>query len=1071
MRKQWIVSLFLFSVITLAAWAQLDTAQLTGTVTDKSGAVIPDATVSAKNIATALTRSTRTNQSGSYTISFLPPGKYSVKAESKGFATVVQNDVVLLVGMAPTLNFSLSPGSATETLEVTAEAPLIETTRSDIGSSVSPIEVKELPIVDRNFSGLMSLVPGVRPSQPFDPTKTRSGNVSINGNDGRAVEYTVDAGNNKDNVIGGLVQNFTMEGIQEFKVDTARYNAETAHTVGGAVNVVSKSGTNTLHGTAFSLFQNSTLNKNDFFSLQNCQQQGIPSDKCPKPVFHRYHFGGSIGGPIKKNKLFFFGAYEHKREPGSISVLGNAFQELSLFPLAQPVSQLPFPYTDHLVTVKVDHHLTDKQNMFYRYGRERWVNPNDQLGNPFFADLSQTNSDTNQFHDFVIQHNYALAPNKVNSLNLHYQYFKNEILPAPTHTFTLPVAGGGVATNPEICFKPAPGCGSGDPEIGQNVNVPQQTLITKLEVRNDFSYVHGRHNMKFGGDWIHLAKLGGFFFFGANGYQVIFWDDPSVILANKALYPQGFATPGAVQELIFSGGSGSTDQRPRPDIFGFYYQDDFKATKRLTLNLGVRWDANYRFLPRMLGNSLTNTNRTIAILQQVVAANPTAPGTQQGLARALQFVGNTELLRRTTASWKEFQPRVGFAWDPTGSGKMVIRGGYGIARDQIFQNLTLFALQQTQPTIYQTIIDLADTGRPGSCAGQPLCGFRFGIDPLPAPAPGIVQIANGATGRINDPHMTDPWAQQTSIGWAWQFSPTASISADYYHILGTHEPRVLNINPVIGAVCDASFPGANPADPRCVNGAGTRLMDAAFAASGLGIGRLSQIYDYATNGRSQYDALNVQIQKRMSRHFTGQASYVLSRSASWGGLPSASYRGSNATAITPEVEFLPNEFGLTPMDERHRFTLSGVVQLPGGFELAPLVQVASARPFEFRAGSDLNGDGRSNLDRVCVGSTLTNPITTPGCTQVKVNTLRGRPLFQVDLRTGKTFKFGERAALNLYWEFFNLFNRQNFCGDFQQNSSASDFAKPIGYCGLPVGAFGPAPTGPFRSQYGFRFEF
>ncbi len=1070
--RRFILFCSLFAAQIPLVWAQTSTTQVQGTITDNSGAVVPNAAVMVTNVDTGLTRSTLTTETGAYLFSFLPPGRYNIQAQAQGFASVIQNDVTLMVGRTPTLNFTLKPGTAKETINVTGETPLIETTRSDIGGEVTPAEVHDLPILDRNFSGLMTLVPGVRPSQPFDPTKTRSGNISVNGNDGRAVEYSVDGANDKDNVVGGLAQNFTMEGIQEFKVDTARYNAEASHSVSSVVNVATKSGTNSLHGSAFGLFQNSSLNKNDYFTLKGCADSGTPSGQCAKPLFHRYQFGGSIGGPIVKNKLFFFGAYEHKREPGSISINPSVFQQLSLFPLAAPVSQLPFPYKDHLLTVKVDHHISAKQSMFYRYARERWINPNDQLGNPFFADLSQTNSDTNQFHDFVIQHNYVVAPTKVNSINLHYQYFKNAILPDPTRTFTLPVAGGGTASNPEICFKPAPGCGSGDPEIGQNVNVPQMTLISKYEVRDDFSWVHGRHSMKFGGDWIHLPKLGGFFFFGANGYQVTFWDDPSTILSNPGLYPQKFATPGAIQELAFNGGSGSTDQRPRPDILGLYYQDDFKVTSRLTLNLGLRWDVNYRFLPKMVGDTPLTTNRTYAVLQQVIAANPAGVAAQDGLARARLFAGNSDALRHTTTSWKEFQPRIGFAWDPTGHGTMVIRGGYGIARDQIFQNLTLFALQQTQPTIYQTIIDQTSTGRPGSCGTSPLCTFRFGVDPLPAPAPGITDLAKGATGRIDDPNINDPWSQQTSIGWAWQFRPSTSISADYYHIFGTHEPRVLNINPVISSVCNAAFPGANPADPRCVAGSTTRLMDAAFVAAGLGAGRLGQIYDYATNSRSRYDSLSVLLQRRVGRRFTGQVNYVLSRSVSWGGLPTASYRGSNATAIALETEFLPNEFGPTPMDERHRVTLSGTVLLPGGFQVAPLLQVASARPYDFRAGSDLNGDGRTNLDRVCVGSTINNPINNvPGCTEVPINMLRGKPMMQVDLRTAKIFHVGEKATLNLYWEFYNLFNRQDFCGDYQQNSKAADFAQPIGYCGLPVGAFGPAPTGPFRSQYGLRFEF
>lgn len=1059
----------LLSIMVLAPtiYAQVSTADITGTVVDRSGGVVPGATITAKNVATGLERQAVSGSTGDFTITLLPPGDYEVKVEATGFSTLTQK-VVLEVGRRVTLNFTVQPGAVTEVVTVGAEAPLVETTKSEIGGSVSPLEVKELPILDRNFAGLTYLVPGVRPAQVFDPTKSRVGNMSVNGGDGRQFDINVDGADNKDNVVGGLLQNFTVEGIQEFNVIINRYTAESGRTVGGIINVVTKSGTNDFHGSLFSLFQVSTFNKKSFFD-RDVGPDGIigTADDIPrpKPIYHRYHFGGSGGGPLVKDKLFVFGTYEHKREPGSISASPTAFRELSLFPLAQPVSQLPVPYTDHLLTVKIDHSISNKQNMNYRYGRQRWINPNDQLGNPFTADLSQTQTDTNQFHDFNVQHNYTISTNKVNSFNAHFQDFVNAILEAPQRRFTLPVAGGGTATNPNIVFPNA--------EIGTNVNVPQQTLIRKYQFRDDFTWTYNRHNMKFGVNYIYLAKLGGFFFFGANGYQVTFWDNPSTILANTTTYPQGFATPGAIRELTFSAGDGSFKQRPHP--LALYFQDDYKVTPRLTLNLGLRWDANIRFLPKQLGDSPDATNRTIGVFRQVVAANPSAPEAQEGLARMRAIVSDAENLRRTTASWKEFQPRVGFAWDPTGTGKHVIRGGYGIAFDQVFQNLTLFALQQSNRTIYQTVIEQSSSLRPPNATG-PLATFRFGIDPLPAPGPGLTGIEVGGFGRINDPKMRDPYSQQWSIGWAWEFLPNYAFSVDYYHTLGIAEPRVQNINPRILSVCGnpAQWPGANPSDPRCVQGASTRFFSAAFRAAGLPAGRLGQTNMIGTTNRSRFDSLNLQLRKRLSQNFMFQASYVVSWSNSWGGRPTSSYSG-NGIAITPENQFRPGEYGPSIFDERHRFVISGHVRLPGGFEISPLFQAASARPLNFRSGGDTDGDGRATIDRVCVGSTLGNPLI-PGtnapflCQQVEINPLRGDPFVQMDVRFGKAFRFsGERAALRLFWEFHNLFNRDNFCNNFGDNASQrTSFNRPLGYCGGT--RFSPGFTGPLRSQFGFRFE-
>src|SRR5271157_1898892 len=303
MKKVVLLSLFTLMLVACLA-AQTDTASLNGTITDTSGAVIPKARITVTQPATGFSRETVSGPGGDYNIPLLPPGSYSMKVQAQGFSTVEQKGITLLVGRAVTLHQTLKPGGANEVVEVTAEPAMIETTVSNVVGTVSPSEVSNLPILDRNFSGLETLIPGVRQAEGFDPTKTRVGNISVNGGDGRQVDTNVDGGDNKDLVVGGLVQNFTMEGIQEFNVITDHYTAEAGHSVAAVVNVISKSGTNTLHGSLFGLFQNSALNKNDYFTLQGCADK---SD-CPKPLMHKYHLGGSVGGPVIKDKLFFFGA-------------------------------------------------------------------------------------------------------------------------------------------------------------------------------------------------------------------------------------------------------------------------------------------------------------------------------------------------------------------------------------------------------------------------------------------------------------------------------------------------------------------------------------------------------------------------------------------------------------------------------------------------------------------------------------------------------------------------------------------------------------------------------------------
>ncbi|MGH9937217.1 MAG: carboxypeptidase regulatory-like domain-containing protein, partial [Blastocatellia bacterium] len=231
------------------AAAQVATGDLTGRVLDAGGAVVPGATVTARNTGTGLTRTATSNEDGDYTITQLPPGSYEVTVEAKGFSRALLKDLQVLVGTKQTRNVELKAGAVTETIEVTTDAVAIETTKSDIGGVVTPNEVQNLPLINRTFAALSVIMPEARPVGNFDPTKTRIGNFAMNGGDGRQLDVNVDGGDNKDNVVGSLLQNFAYESIQEFQVLQHRWTAESGRAVGGVVNVVTKSGTNTLHGS------------------------------------------------------------------------------------------------------------------------------------------------------------------------------------------------------------------------------------------------------------------------------------------------------------------------------------------------------------------------------------------------------------------------------------------------------------------------------------------------------------------------------------------------------------------------------------------------------------------------------------------------------------------------------------------------------------------------------------------------------------------------------------------------------------------------------------------------------
>ena len=1041
-------------VFIFPANAQVNTADITGRVTDEQGHVVPGATVTATSTNTGAKRSVTTDDAGDYTITQLPPGKYNLSVEAKNFSRVLAQGLELNVGAKVTQNFELKPGEVTATVQVTAEGVAVDTTTSEIGQSITPAQFQNLPLLNRTFANLALITPEARPVGNFDPTKTHVGNVAFSGGDGRQVDVNVDGGDNKDNVVGSLLQNFAYEGIQEFQVLEHRWTAESGRSVGGVVNVVSKSGTNDLHGSAFFNFRNQSLRAKDFFEKQTTGS---------KPKYNREEYGGSLGGPLVKDKMFIFGAFERFRERQNLLVNPVLLPEIAAIPGVTASPTIPLPYNDTLLTIKVDHHYNSRQTLMYRFAYQKNDSPNDQFDSGVPSDLTGGNLNNNRLYSILGSHTYIFSPTKLNVFTFHYQDFKNAIL--------------GITTNPNIVFPSV--------QTGANVNVPQQTIERKFQFRDDFSLIEGKHAMKFGVNYIR-TELQGFFFFGANGYQIFFFDNPLAIRnnlhtsncptvpANQGCYPQGFATPGAVREITFNTGSGDTGQPPFHQL-ALYFQDDYRVRPRFTLNLGLRWDANIR-------NLIDQTNnRTIRVLSLL------------NNERARAITGDANRLKNTTTSFREFQPRIGFAWDVKGTGQTVVRGGYGIFYDQVFQNLILFAKQQSNDTIYQTVLDLVNN----SVGVGQLAGFRFGVDPLPTPSASFLptNLEVGGFGRINDPLLKDPYVQKWSLGVETKLGQNYVLSSDFVHTLGIHENRVANINPRIQNICSASFPGSNPTSPLCVRGSNTRFFDKAFVDAGLGAGRLEQINMFTSTNRSRYDSWATTLRRR-TRHTLISASYVLSKSQAWGGQPTASYSG-NGIAIALENQFKPEEFGPTRIDERHRIVASGLLDFPHGFQLAPIVQFATARPYSPLAGIDIDGDGRVAVDRICegvdplsllraqvAGQTLPAAATAPGCRQARVNGQRvgfvvkngqieersGR-FFDVDLRAQKTFSLSERFKVRAYVNFFNLLNRENlsFGGRLGQSSlSSSLFLQPVSLYGP---GFGPPVGLPFTVQIGGRVEF
>lgn len=1013
-----ILTATLLVVLTsVLAFGQAASASLAGTVTDSTGAVVPDAAVSVVSSETGVTRTTTTSSTGNYRVDSLPPGSYIVKVTKSGFAASSASSVVLAVSATTTQNFSLKPGAATETVEVTSEAPVVDTTKTSIGMQVTPRQIEDLPLNGRNFESLAYLAPGAKASAPWDPTKARVAGVAINGSNGRNMNVTINGIDDKDNTVGGPVMQLPLEAVQEFNIATNRFSAANGRSSGAAVNVVTRSGSNQFHGSAYIFDTQTALNANDKLNAGN-----------PTPQFERQQFGGRFGGPIIKDNTFGFVAIERLREHTAIPVLPSAFAELGRVSNlnlgnvtfnAQPAATIPTPYFDWRYNARLDHNFSSKHTFFISYSAQTNKDLNDQSGNA--NDLSEGNFQNNQLIATNATLNSVLTNRFVNSFTAGFQYWNNLIdskVRAPLVTFPQGIS------------------------FGTNGNVPQQSFQRKFQFRDDMTYTTGNHGLKWGVDYLWEPSLGGFFEFNST-LEIDFQDLPSTILTNKTLYPQGFSTPGAVTGMSISNGNPNEDLPGGAKMLGLYFQDTWKATRKLTLDLGLRYDRDFN----LLGTSIQAQSRTYQLLKAI----------------------NSPLAGVPHDDTKDFSPRVGFSYDLTGRGNNLIRGGYGLYYDQVFLNIPLFMIQQANPTLFATVFSISGNGPGAACSACtvpgtsiPLSSYRLGVDPLPTiPAP-ITQLTAGAVGRLMEPHYRNPYNQQWNIGYVHSFNANTVLEFDYIHTLGLHEEKRDIVNYV---------------DPTT----GTRTLSAALAAAGQP--QIARISMETSWGRSRYDGLNISLRRRMSKRFSVNSTYTLSRGLAYNG-NAASY--SN-TVTDPRFPLLPSDFGPVPNDERHHFSFSSVVQLPWGFEVAPILQLGSARPYNTSTGkSNVLGFGSGPAAAHAIVQNGSNDLlwentqTTAAlracylagsCHQVGFDFLRGQTFFNMDTRVTKVVKLGEQANLKFIFQMFDVTNRANYGGNFDGNAHNATFMQPLGYatCG-GNGCNRNVPIS-FRGEWGVQFTF
>ncbi len=777
--------------MTTKVFAQTsNTGTVTGVVKDEKGGLVPGASVKIVNLGTNAERTAVTSEDGNYEITQLVPGNYRLEITAQGFSKYVVEPVVVNVLQRTTANADLKVGGIGETVTVTGEsAPLVETTKTDVSGVIDQRRLENLPVNGRSFASLAILIPGATLQPSFDPTKARVGTFSVGGSTGRNLNITIDGGDNKDNAVGGILQNFSMEGIQEFALSTQRFSAANGRSGGALLSVVSKSGSNAFHGSAFGFFRDDALNSNAPKLLAEANPDLFPDPgDAIKPPFSRQQIGGSIGGPIKQDKAFFFGTVERTRERGNSIVPGVDQAKIAfLEPFGyEAVQFLPQPFNDWQYTIKGDFNLNSNHTLVTRFAGQNNDALNDQAGFLIVrTDLSGGNESLNTLYNFLASLTSTLSNSTVNQFTYQYQTFDNRI---------------NATTDLNLLFFPD------GLLLGRNGNVPQQTLQNKHQFRNDLTWNRGNHGFKFGGDFTYVQKLGGLFAFNsAPEYDFNFNADE--IALNPGQFPQGFRTSqvlpgpitcsafvgtptcdaadldgiGVVAAVILSGGDPSFTLRNKPKQFAFYAQDDWKITPRFTLNLGVRYDVDLGFVD----NAHAADNRAF---------------------QALQIIGSPFARKVVEDDKNNISPRIGFAWDFRGDGRSVLRGGYGMYYDQSFLNVPLFAVQQANPEIYATFLN---------------DGANLNIDSPPPVVPRpLNNPLSGTRGRMLDPDFESPYTQQWNIGYAQEIGRNAAIEFDYVHILGLHEFTSLDINPRIGPLINAQRSDPNPG----------RLLTSQFAA-------------------------------------------------------------------------------------------------------------------------------------------------------------------------------------------------------------------------------------------------
>jgi len=949
--------------------AQNSNGALRGEIQDASAARVAGARVVVQSNGSSLSREATANDRGEFRIEGLQPGSYSVTVTAKGFAQATAN-VDVAVSVVRDIAVTLKLAGARQTVNVEGNSSSITTETIDTSSAVhggvvGTHDLESLPLPARSFANIAYLVPGTEPVEPSDPTKARITAVSTGGSSGLNNELSVDGADNSDDWIGGFLQNFSPDGLLEFAVRTSNEDADTGWTTAGSVVITTKHGTNDWHGDAAFYERASQLNAR--FPIEN------PAPN-PKQPFSRQNYVGTLGGPIAKNKVWFFTSFENVHENASIAYSPasttqfDALAQLAADGLISGVPSIavpatvPIPFRDYLGSVRFDWAESAKSQWFLRTSEDSYLTHNALVEQGTLPSTGLTTH--NNYWNAVISNAYTFSPTWLGNLVLgasllHLTQTRNSdlgfALAFPFSSTALTISG----------FETF-----GDNQFATPITLfPDLRNQDKYQFRYDLTHVVGSHALRFGVDFIHEPVLSGAFASTAETLAQ-YINDPTYYVQNPGVFgtftPQciGFAASDGSSCSYTPAGDGTFSQNVQR--LGLYAEDSWRVSRHLTVNYGLRYQNTWGL---MIGSGRSEADN---------AAYQTLQALQIPIVSSVPHDYH-----------KQIAPRLGVAYSPGSSEKTVIRAGFGMYYDDLAQNGWATAFQGVNNT----------NAISGTCTFSGSSPATYALT-----GPGCLTGGSGATGNLVGSNYKTPYAIHITGGVQHAFNEHWLVSADYTHEQGNHGYRAFpySSSPTSSGPATISSPLISDTTDQ-----------EAFVPN---------VNVFESDNRSSYNALMLHLQGNM-RRFSLVANYQLSKAQTWGCLLGELFDYVDGVCQVPQGLNLPNagkldafgpgDYGPSGEDVRDRFVLAGTVHIPGGFELSTITQVESARPITITSAD--------NSGRIWVQFSGQPP---PG-TYAALDIFRGTPYIQSDLRVTRPFKIAERWEINPFAEFFNVFNRNN----------------------------------------------